>query len=166
MCNEKIQGSGRQRRLKNHKFNCNKLCNESSSAHCHIWTLEDSLTDEGLSRFLFWHELQAADSHEELNSGFVLLNQAHRLTVQLSSPAETTFSWGAGAAPPCSGYFHWQWAKGKLRETGSLCISDQSFSDTGHRGHCKSVNCTLQGPQESVSMRQLNYIFLLNRVCT
>lgn len=161
MNNEKIQGSGRHRGVKNQMFNCNKVCKESCFAHCHIWTLEDSVPYEELSRSLFWHEIQASDCHEELKCDFVLLSQADRYC-----PADSAFAYRAGAAPPCSGYFHWQWAKGKPRETGRLCIPDRSFPDAGHKGDCKSVNCALQGPQERVCMRQLSYMFLLNQSCT
>lgn len=79
----------------------------------------------------FWHELQAPGSYEELNCDFALFSQADRLTVQPSSPADSAL----GAAPPRSGYFHWQWAKGKPRETGRLCIPDPSFPDAGLRLH-------------------------------
>lgn len=134
MNTEKIQGSRRQRRVKNQMFHCNKVCKESCSARCHIWTLEDSVADERISRSLFWHELQVSDSHEELNRDFVLLSQADRLLVHLSSTGDSTFAYRACAAPPCSGYFRWLWAKGKPRETGRLCIPEKSFPDAGHRG--------------------------------
>lgn len=133
MNNEKIQGSGKQGRVKNQVFNCNMMCKESCSAHSHIWTWEESLPHEGLCRSLFWLESQASDGHEGLNYDFVLLSQADRLMVQLFCPADSTSAYMASATPPRSGYFYWQRAKGNSVVTGRLCTPDQFIPDVGHR---------------------------------